>query len=134
MKYILSTCLLLFIASLSWAQKGSLSEDPIITKMMAQFAETNKSKRTVEGWRIQIASTTDRRQMEEALHNFEGKYPTVPVNWVHAKPYYQLRVGAFTSKMESLRLLSFIKTDYPSAYPAQDNAIRPAELAGIKVK
>ncbi len=133
MKYLFLS-LFLLVTSFGFAQKGSLIEDPIVAKMMAQFAETNKSKRTVEGWRIQIASTTDRRQMEDALRTFESKYPTVPVNWIHAKPYYQLRVGAFTSKMESLRLLSYLKMDYPSAYPAQDNAIRPAELAGIKVK
>ncbi len=133
MKYLL-LALFLSVTTLGLAQKGSLTEDPIVTKMMAQFTETNKSKHTVDGWRIQIASTTDRKQMEDALRTFESKYPTVPVNWVHAKPYYQLRVGAFTSKMESLRLLSYLKMDYPSAYPAQDNAIRPAELAGIKVK
>jgi hypothetical protein len=133
MKYVFLS-LLLSVTTLGLAQKGSLTEDPIVTKMMTQFAENNKTKRTVDGWRIQIASTTDRKQMEEALRTFESKYPTVPVNWIHAKPYYQLRVGAFTSKMESLRLLSYLKMDYPSAYPAQDNAIRPAELAGIKVK
>jgi hypothetical protein len=133
MKYVFLS-LLLSVTTLGLAQKGSLTEDPTVTKMMTQFAENNKTKRTVDGWRIQIASTTDRKQMEEALRTFESKYPTVPVNWIHAKPYYQLRVGAFTSKMESLRLLSYLKMDYPSAYPAQDNAIRPAELAGIKVK
>jgi SPOR domain len=133
MKYVFLS-LLLLVTTLGLAQKGSLTEDPTVTKMMTQFAENNKTKRTVDGWRIQIASTTDRKQMEEALRTFESKYPTVPVNWIHAKPYYQLRVGAFTSKMESLRLLSYLKMDYPSAYPAQDNAIRPAELAGIKVK
>jgi hypothetical protein len=115
-----------------FAQKVKIQEDPIISNMMSKFAEFNKQKKTTTGWRIQIASTTDRRQMEETVKNFERNFPDVPLTWIHAKPYYQVRVGAYKNKIESLRLLNTVKVDYPTAYPVQDNTIKEADLAGVK--
>ncbi len=115
-----------------FAQKVSIKEDPIITSMMSKFTELNKQKKTTSGWRIQIASTTDRRQMEETVKNFERSNPDVPLTWIHAKPYYQVRVGAYKHKIEALRLLNLVKIDYPTAYPVQDNTIKESDLAGVK--
>jgi hypothetical protein len=115
-----------------FAQKISIKEDPIITKMMDKYADFNRQRKTTNGWRIQIASTTDRRQMDETVKNFERTYPDVPLTWIHAKPYYQVRIGAFKTKIESLRLLNLVKLDFPTAYPVQDNTIKEADLAGMK--
>ena len=128
--FIFTICILANVAV--FAQKINIKEDPIITNMMDKFAEINKQKKTTSGWRIQIASTTDRRQMDETVKNFERNFPEIPLTWIHAKPYYQVRVGAYKHKMESLRLLNTIKVDYPSAYPVQDNTIKEADLAGVK--
>jgi hypothetical protein len=127
---IFTICLLLNLNV--FAQKVKIQEDPIISNMMSKFAEFNKQKKTTTGWRIQIASTTDRRQMEETVKNFERNFPDVPLTWIHAKPYYQVRVGAYKNKIESLRLLNTVKVDYPTAYPVQDNTIKEADLAGVK--
>lgn len=116
------------------AQTISITEEPMIQQMMLRFKELNKAEKNISGWRIQLTATTDRKLMEEALRNFESKYPDTPLNWIHAKPYYQLRVGAFATRMEALKLLSKVKADFPSAFPAQDNTIRTAELSTIKVK
>ncbi len=113
-----------------FAQKVKIQEDPVISNMMSKFAEFNKQKKTTTGWRIQIASTTDRRQMDETVKNFERNFPDVPLTWIHAKPYYQVRVGAFKNKIESLRMLNTVKVDYPTAYPVQDNTIKETDFIG----
>jgi hypothetical protein len=123
---------LLFLSTFGWAQKVTIQEDPIVTQMMEKFVEKNKQKKTSAGWRIQIASTTDRRQMDETIKMFQQAYPETPISWVHAKPYYQVRAGAFKTKLESLRLLSLLKESYPEAYPVADSNIKQAELAGVK--
>lgn len=128
---IIIGCLLLW-SQFSLAQKVTINEDPIISQMMKKFVEVNKQKKSVSGWRIQISSTTDRRTMEETIKRFQQTYSYIPVSWVHAKPYYQVRVGAFKTKLESLRLLSLIKSEYPEAYPVIDNNIKQADLAGAK--
>ena len=102
--------------------------EPKVGQLMQHFVEQNKSKTTVAGWRIQILATTDRQNMEAALRRFQNLYPSIPVDWLHAKPYYKIRAGAFATKREALRILYILKSDYPGAYPVQDNKIRPEEL------
>lgn len=110
------------------AQNVTVNEDFPIDKMMETFVSNNKSTYHIDGWRIQIMATTDRRKMEETKSKFLMTYPDISINWTHSKPYYRLRAGAFTSKLDAVRLLHELKIDYPSAYPAKDNSIKPQEL------
>ena len=128
----------LFISSLiflspNWsnAQNISLVEEQGITSMMSRMVEINQNRENVQGWRIQIVATTDRRNMDEEKTKFQFRYPDVKVNWEHSKPYYKLRVGAFTTRLEAVRLLYRIKQDYPGAYPIKDNQIPARELVGL---
>ncbi len=123
---------LLFYSVFGISQKIVIKEDPVVEQMMKKFVEINKQKKVVSGWRVQISSTTDRRMMDETLKSFQQNYPTVPISWIHAKPYYQVRAGAFKTKLESLKLLSLLKAEYPEAYPVADNNIKQADLAGAK--
>ena len=95
---------------------------------MQVFAETNKANTEIEGWRIQILATTDRQRMETVRQSFLYRYPNIPVDWVHNKPYYKLRAGAFSSKLEALRLKYILDDDYPGTYPVKDTNISPEEL------
>ena len=97
---------------------------------MERMIEITRNQNQVEGWRIQILATTDRRKMEDAKSRFLANYPQLAGNWIHAKPFYKLRAGAFTSRLDAIRLLHELKRDYPSAYPAKDNNIEPRELIG----
>ena len=130
--------LLLFIllftnsALLINAQNVTINEDFPIDKMMETFVTKNKSTYRLNGWRIQIMATTDRRLMEKAKSEFLANYPNVSINWTHSKPYYRLRAGAFSSKLDAVRLLHLLKNDYPGAYPAKDNNIKPRELLESK--
>lgn len=114
----------------STAQSVEINEDPIITNMMERWIELNKARNNIDGWRIQILATTDRQRMERARQNFQYQYPNISVDWVHSKPYYKLRAGAFATRLDAVRLLNILKQDYPSAYLAKDSSIRPVELLG----
>ena len=122
----------LFCSFFANGQNVKIHEDPAVSKLMDIFVEVNKNNKTTSGWRIQIASTTDRREVDDVMTRFGQSYPDIILNWVHAKPYYQVRVGAFRTKMESLRLLSMVKDDFPNAYPVFDNNIKQSEIAGVK--
>lgn len=121
----ISTC----VGSLE-AQSMVINEEPAVAELMNNFISINKSMVNVDGWRIQLLATTDRNKMENAKQNFQYQYPNIAVNWVHEKPYYKLRAGAFASKLEATRMLYILKREYPGAYPAKDRQIRPGELAG----
>lgn len=106
----------------------NLKEDPSIGKMMESYVSANKAKATVEGWRIQILATTDRQRLETVKQTFQYRYPNVPIDWVHANPYYQLRAGAFLTKLEALRLKYILEQDYSGIYLVKDDKIKPEEL------
>lgn len=128
MRKILLCLTFLFTFSYIHAQSITETVEPKVSDLMNRFVDDNKSMTTVSGWRIQILATTDRQNMESALRRFENLYPSIPVDWLHAKPYYKVQAGAFSTKREALRTLYILKPDYPGAYPVQDNKIRPEEL------
>ncbi len=102
--------------------------EPEVAALFEKFVHLNKSKGTLSGWRIQLLASTDRMRVERELVRFRTLYPAIPADWIHQSPYYKLVVGAFESRKEAYRYLYIIRQDYPNAFPARDDSIRPEEL------
>ncbi len=121
---------LLFAAALTagQAQNIQLEEDEPIGQMMERFAEINKARSAIQGWRVQILATPDRQKMETVKQSFQYRYPNIPIDWEHLKPYYKLRAGAFLTKIEAVRLKFILEQDYPGIYLVKDDNIAPEEL------
>lgn len=119
--------LFLFSIYLVKAQNIAVVESPKITSMVEHHIQLNRLTETVEGWRIQIYATTDRGKLEEARNTFVNRYPYIAVDWVHASPWYRLRAGAFSTKLEATQMLNRLKLYYPDAYLAKDK-IKPQDL------
>lgn len=114
--------------SLGYAQNAiNVVEGPKISELMNRFTELNKAKGTISGWRIQILATTDFQKMESSRATFRYRYPNIPVDWRDSKPFYQLRAGAFATKLEALRIKHILSQDYAGLYLVRDD-IRPSEL------
>ena len=129
MRQLFTILILFFITQHNFAQSTILvNEEPEITNLMDRFTTINQTTYTVEGWRIQLLATTDRSKVESAKRQFQTLYPNIFVDWTHSKPYYKLRAGAYGSKLEATRMLYVMKKDYPTAYPAKDDTIRPIDL------
>jgi SPOR domain len=128
-KCILPIVLLAICYTSSLAQ-GNITEkvEPAVVSLLKRFVDNNKSTKTISGWRIQILATTDRQRVEAALSKFSSQYPNIPADWIQSKPYYKLRAGAYTSKQDAIAAQYLLKNDYPTAYPVQDNEIKPEEL------
>lgn len=109
------------------AQEVQLNEAPKISQLFRDWTNHNRSNPQVEGWRVQIMATTDRKQVEDAHTIFKARYPDVPAEWTHEKPYYKLRVGAFRSRLEAQAFLNTL-TEYTGAYPAKDTNIHPRDF------
>lgn len=113
-------------------QSLQVFESPEITALLQQFTSRNKSKVYLSGWRVQILATTDRVKLESTLAAFKAQYPYLPVNWIHDRPYYLLRVGAFTSKQEAYGLQQQLRPQYPTTYLMPDGQINPIEIIGYR--
>ena len=64
-----------------------------------------------------------RSKVEAGKARFLTPFPDIPADWVHEKPYYKLRAGAFRSRQEAQALIDDLKTYYPGAYTTQDSRI-----------
>jgi hypothetical protein len=122
----------------------TINEDPLIARMMVVYSAkkgTNTTTPTgggpvatpapdavIDGFRIQLLATTDRRKVEEVQSAFGVRYPNVYAGWSSAKPYYRVRVGAFTSRTDASSFLLRIKKEYPDAYIVPDK-VKTSEMS-----
>ncbi len=111
------------------AQEVQLNEDTGAANVFQAWVRANRANPRISGWRVQLMSTTDGQKIEEAKTRFRLLFPDVPADWVHERPYYKLRVGAFRSRAEALAFISdTLRDSYPGAYPAQDDNIHPRDF------
>lgn len=113
--------LLFFVTKSSFGQgKVSFNETSEVKSIMDKFMAYNLANSSIYGWKIQIISTTDRREMDEARTRFMSLFPGVPVSWKHLAPYYQVRVGAFRSKTELIDQIQEIRKQFSMSTPVVD--------------
>ncbi len=99
---------------------AQIIEEPAITSLMDRWKAYNLEHTEIQGWRIQIMASVDRRQMETARRTFENRYPEYPVIFIHNEPYFHLKVGAFLSMQKAQAFLKKMQHDYPQAIPVTD--------------
>ena len=98
-----------------------INEEPAIIKLMQVYKGKNAQSPIVRAWRIQIMTTSDRMEMEQAYKKFEMLYPHIDYTWEHNPPYYQVRVGAYEKKEDLEATLLEMKQDFPLSIPVQDD-------------
>ncbi len=102
------------------AQSITVKNGPGIDALLELFQTENESENKVDGWRVQILATTDRNRLNTVENQFKVNYPSVPVDWVHKKPYYKLRAGAFQTKQEAERLKYTLGRQFEGVYLVKD--------------
>ena len=127
--------LLLFIvfslaSGILLGQSEVVYEESGITTLMRQYKAQNAEKKFVKGYRIQVASTTDRVKIQESASEFSNYFPNMRADWINEAPYYKLRAGAFESKLECIHTLKKIQEHFPGAYMVVDNRIPVRQVRG----
>jgi len=116
---LLSAVLFCFTGNLA-AQSVTVKTEPGIDALMELFQTENEAESKVDGWRVQILATTDRNRLNTVESEFKVNYPSVLVDWVHTKPYYKLRAGAFQTKQEAERLKYTLGRQFEGVYLVKD--------------
>jgi len=98
----------------------TVNEEADITRAMDYYKTLANSTNHINGWRIQLINTDNRRQMEAARARFTSEYPYLKLTWEHVQPYYKVKVGAYKDKMELESFLRSLKADFPRAIPVRD--------------
>lgn len=119
---IISAILFLLLCSIGLdAQQIAVSEEPGISALMSKYLSKNKVEDKVKAWRIQIITTSDRREMQSAKAKFEQYYPQLNLDWKHVPPYYKVKVGAWRDKISCDAFLSTLIDDFPLSIPVVEN-------------
>jgi hypothetical protein len=125
---ICTLLILLLARGIAGAQDVQVNMDPAIEQLVRTWVAQNRANPRIDGWRIQIMSSTDRQRVDATKTQFLNQYPTMLADWVHEKPYYKLRVGAFHTRQEAMSFLLQLKYTYPEAYPTRDPNIHPRDF------
>lgn len=131
LKGVLIICVINIPYNVVSQKNVTIKMSPITESYLQKFKEEGKTVQTVKAWRIQVISTTDRREMELTRSNFVAMYPGVSMDWNHVAPYYQVRVGYFENKNKLMPLLLDIKKTFPSATPVYD-VVSKKSIVNIK--
>lgn len=120
----------IFLFVLLYSTLGSFSlqgqviiESEEVSALIKSYALSNKQSDYINGWRIQIVATTDRLALENTKNKFQQSYPDIPLQVIHDRPYYHLRVGAFFDKKEAVLTKYFFRKSYPGAMEIIDNKL-----------
>lgn len=105
---------LIFIPVLSFGQV-EITEDANVEKVISWYKELRSGENEIKGWAVQIVSTRDRREMEEARNKFRLRYPQYSIKNDYIEPLYRLRVGKFINKLNAMSLRNELRRDFRSA-------------------
>lgn len=120
-RFFFLSAVLLFAGAFAYGQSSvSIQADPAIDELMELYQTENEEVTKVPGWRVQILATTDRARLETVESEFKVNYPSISVDWVHTKPYYKLRAGAFRTKQEAERLKYTLGRQFEGVYLVKD--------------
>lgn len=127
---ILWSSMLLGAVYSSAQESITIKEDYEVQQLLQQFIDMNTAKSHVTGWRVQVVSTTDRQRLETVRESIKSRYPYLTTSWVHNRPYYRLRAGAFATKLEALQLQHLLRQYYPGSIPTRDTKLTASEIIG----
>jgi hypothetical protein len=123
LRYIFLFVLLYSTLSSFSLQGQVIIESEEVSALIKSYALSNKQSDYINGWRIQIIATTDRLALENTKIKFQQSYPDIPIQVIHNRPYYHLRVGAFFDKKEAVLTKYFFRKTYPGAIEIIDNKL-----------
>ena len=107
------------VCSISYSQI-SIKEGPEVKELMEKFQLLGQQESTIDGWRIKIVNTTDRREMERVRFKFNQLYPDSKSLTSYENPYYSIRTGAFETRIDAEPMLIELKSLLPTVIPVRD--------------
>ncbi len=107
------------------AQEGKITiiKDSSTQKVLTLYQTFANEKRTVNGYRIQLASDNNRQELLNIKAKFIQQFPDYSAYIEYSAPQFKLRIGDFTSRAEADNLLNEIRIFFPVAFIVPDKII-----------
>jgi hypothetical protein len=93
---------------------GSLTiiQDTAITTLL-NTKPVIQSKQTTQGYRIQLTSSANRKEVYDLKTEFLKYYPDVRAYVTYQQPYFKLRIGDFTDRTAANEFRDLINSRFP---------------------
>ena len=109
---ILVLMLLLQVVNGYAQNRVKLISDPKLDSLVAKNIELNKSQQTIDGYRIQLFSGSERNNANALRSKFKTEYPNENVYLIYQQPYFKLRVGDYRNLIEAQEMYLQLQKSY----------------------
>ncbi|MCF8254559.1 MAG: SPOR domain-containing protein [Bacteroidia bacterium] len=97
--------ILLVYANTAQAQgKVKIIGDPSLDSLIEKNIEENRSHQTMDGFRIQLFSGSERNNANALKAKFKQDFPDEPSYLIYQQPYFKLRVGDYRNFIEAQQM------------------------------
>ena len=115
----------------------SIIQDARLDALMQKYQHNHKMQDHLEGFRIQVFSSSganSRLRARQALIEFNETYPEILAYLKFESPNFQILVGDFRNRYEAEKVLVEIKPNYSSAFIKSDIIALPPLKEGISTQ
>ncbi|MGM0530140.1 MAG: SPOR domain-containing protein [Bacteroidota bacterium] len=98
-------------------------QDSAINNLVLKHIAKNKENPEVDGYRIRIYAdlgTEAREESEEVRAEFHEEFPEIPIYRNYDDSWWKVYVGDFRTKIEAIKYLKKIRSEFPSAFVVPD--------------
>ena len=96
-------------------------QDAEVDRIWEKWLSENSAQEEFRAWRILVVGVESRRELNAEINMFERRFPDMPFNWEYDPPFYKLKTGAFTERLQAKPLLYKIKEYFPGALEIRDD-------------
>jgi len=93
-----------------------INADERLNILLDNYKSANKTKKTIHGYRIQIAASNDRNKVYKLKGQFYNNYQDIKSYVHYQQPNFKLKVGNYRTKLEAQKVLLEINTYYRDAF------------------
>lgn len=97
-----------------------LKYDARLIGLIESAAKINNYTDEVPGYRIQITSNKDKDAIFKEKTKIYQSFPKMDLYVVYEQPYYKLRIGDYTSRLEATKGLMEVIEEYQYAFIVND--------------
>lgn len=100
-----------------------ISQDQRIDLLLEAHRANNRQQRGMQGFRIQIYTDSGNRsklRTDRAKAEFDERFPGLRSYISYDEPNYKIRIGDFRSRIDAMKILQRISSQYPGAFIVVD--------------
>jgi hypothetical protein len=99
---------------------GQIVQSYEISSLLNRYDEFNKKRDITEGYRIQITYSDIREDIYKSKSMLYHQFPDLGSYVEYEQPYFKLRLGDFTTRLEATYYLQQTIALYPGAFIVKD--------------